>query len=105
MNRSTLFFSVVLLSGTMAEPALAAHGSRPAAASSASRVATPIRNHQAHPDAKCGRCSGSVGKASASRTTKEVHTANGGRATLGKDGHNHHGPDGEIGRTSCRDRV
>jgi hypothetical protein len=94
MNRSTLLLSALLLSGTMAEPALAAHASRPAvAASSASRGATSGHNRQT-PDAKCGRCNGTGGRSSASRTTKGVHAADGGRATFGKEGRNHHGPDG-----------
>jgi hypothetical protein len=95
MNRSTLFLSALLLSGTMAEPALAAHASRPAvAASSASRGATSVHNTQAHSDAKCGRCGGTGGRSSASRTTKNVHTADGGRETFGREGHILHGREG-----------
>src|ERR1035441_2994681 len=102
MNRSTLLLSALLLSGTMAEPALAAHASRPAvAASSASRGATSVHNKPT-PDAKCGRCSGTGGRSSASRTTKDVHTADSARGTFAKDGHDHHGPDGA--RESRRER-
>jgi len=103
MNRSTLFLSALLLSGTMAEPALAAHASRPAvAASSANRGATSVHNQQAHSDAKCGRCSGTGSRSSASRTTKGVHAADGGRPTFGREGHVLHGRDGA--RESRRER-
>ena len=102
MNRSTLFLSALLLSGTMAEPALAAHASRPAvAASSANRGATSVHNKPT-PDAKCGRCSGTGSRSSASRTTKGVHAADGGRPTFGREGHVLHGRDGA--RESRRER-
>jgi hypothetical protein len=99
MNRRTLFLSALLLSGTMAEPKLAAHAKPAVAASAASKGATSVRYKEPHPDAKCGRCTGTGGKDPAS-----VHPAKDNRATSGRDGHTgdvhgrgtdiHHGPEG-----------
>lgn len=109
MNRSRLFLSALLLSSTMATPDLGAHPSRQAApASPASKGATSVRHQESHPEAKCGRCVGTGGKGSApghpQPPDREVHKANGGRETSGKEGHVselhipptviHHGPDG-----------
>ena len=53
MNRTTLFIGTLLLSSTMATPALAAHAPRPASVSRADK--SSLKNHPS-PEAKCGRC-------------------------------------------------
>ncbi len=81
MNRNKLFVSALLMGITVTEHTLSAHESKAKAESSAARRSTPPIRHQAHPEAKCGRCEGNGGR------SKEVHIANHERETFGRNGH------------------
>jgi hypothetical protein len=67
MNRRTLFIGTLLLSSTMATPALAAHTSRPASVSRADKSSP--KSHPVSSEAKCGRCGATSGRGSAAATT------------------------------------
>src|SRR5579863_1998701 len=68
MNRTTAFIGTLLLSTTMAAPALAAHASRPAGASRADK-SSPNNHTGASSEARCGRCAASGGNRSAAATS------------------------------------
>ena len=68
MNRTTLFIGTLLLSRTMAAPAMAEHASRPASVSRADK-SSPKNHPGSSSEAKCGRCSATNGKGSAAATT------------------------------------
>src|SRR5579864_865206 len=68
MNRTTLFIGTLLVSSTMATPALAAHASRPASVSRADK-SSPKHLPGASSEARCGRCGATNGKGSAAATT------------------------------------
>ena len=68
MNRTTRFIGTLLLSSTMAAPALAAHASRPASVARTDK-SSPKNHPGASSEAKCGRCGANSGKGSAAATT------------------------------------
>lgn len=77
MNRTTLFIGTLLLSSTLAAPALAAHASRPASVSRADK-SSPKSHPGASSEAKCGRCAAG-GKSSAAATTPRFDHALSGK--------------------------
>ncbi len=78
MNRTTLFIGTLLLSSTMATPALAAHASRPASVSRADK-SSPKNHPEATSEARCGRCVAASGKGSAAATTPRLGHVFGGK--------------------------
>jgi hypothetical protein len=120
MIRSTLFFSALVLSGTIAEPELVAHPSKPAVvaapktASVAGKREAPLKENRRAADGRGGPKErmpvDRVHFPDKERTEKRVREehkefhADGGHATFGRDGHVrevhvrgieiHHGPEG-----------
>jgi hypothetical protein len=80
MNRTTLFIGTLLLSSTMATPALAAHASRPASVSRVDK-SSPKNHPGVSSEAKCGRCGATSGKGSAATTTPSFERALSGKRT------------------------
>ena len=78
MNRTTRFIGTLLLSSTMAAPALAAHASRPASVSRADK-SSPKNHPGASSEAKCGRCGATGGKGPSAATTPRFEHALSGK--------------------------
>ena len=81
MNRTTLFIGTLLLSGSMATPALAAHASRPASVSRADKSSPKIHSGISS-EARCGRCGVTGGKGSAAATTPRFEHGLGGKRSI-----------------------